>query len=414
MQKTSMGRFVPILLGTIFEYYDIALYGFLAIPFSRIFFCDQDPAVSLLETYGILALASLAKPLGALFFSHLGDKHGRKAALSYNLIGVGIPTFLIAILPGYDILGFWAPLFLLVLRTSQNFFLGGEFDGAALYIFEHSSRKHRCFTSSLLFLCFSLGTFLASSVVTFTLQDYMPSWSWRVAFLGGGILSFIIVYLRFFLQETPFFLDLKKDSFSPLPWSSFFKNIPAFLATLFIMGSVGGSFQFCFFFLGAHLTENLNLLSFLKISEATSLGLFFYTLSFLIGGVLGDILGPRNLFKLSACFLILLASFSLNLSFLKSHLPLVLGAGGIFLGFLSPTGYVLIMDLFPKQLRYRGLSVGHTLGNIIFAKNAPFLSQVLFQQTNLSIAPLFYFLFISSMTLLGLLIESRIVKRTFL
>ena len=193
MKIASMRRFFPILLGTIFEYYDVALYGFLAIPFSKLFFGALDPSVSLLETYGILALASLAKPLGALFFSHLGDKYGRKTALSYNLIGVGIPTLLIAVLPGYDVLGFWAPFCLLIFRTFQNFFLGGEFDGASLYIFEHTSPKRKCFTSSLLFLCFSLGTFLASSVVTFTLQEGMPSWSWRFAFLGGGILSLIIV-----------------------------------------------------------------------------------------------------------------------------------------------------------------------------------------------------------------------------
>lgn len=243
MTKTSIRRFVPILLGTVFEYYDVALYGFLAIPFSKIFFPTQDPSISLLETYGILMVASLAKPFGALFFSHLGDKYGRKIALSYNLIGVGIPTLLIAILPGYDLFGFWAPFCLLIFRTSQNFFLGGEFDGASLYIFEHTSPKRKCFTSSILFLCFSLGTFLASSVVTFTVQDSMPSWAWRLAFLGGGILSFIIVYLRSFLQETPIFQDFQKDPV-PLSWPLFFKNMPAFFATIFIMGSVGGTFQF--------------------------------------------------------------------------------------------------------------------------------------------------------------------------
>ncbi len=411
MKIASMRRFFPILLGTIFEYYDVALYGFLAIPFSKLFFGALDPSVSLLETYGILALASLAKPLGALFFSHLGDKYGRKTALSYNLIGVGIPTLLIAVLPGYDVLGFWAPFCLLIFRTFQNFFLGGEFDGASLYIFEHTSPKRKCFTSSLLFLCFSLGTFLASSVVTFTLQEGMPSWSWRFAFLGGGILSLIIVYLRSFLQETPLFLNLQKES-SPLSWRAFFKNMPAFFATLFIMGSVGGCFQFCFYFLGPHLTENLKLLPFLKVSEATSLGLLLYTLSFPLGGLLGDALGARRLLKISGCFLILLASFALNIPFLKNHLPIVLGASGILLGFLSPTAYVLIMDLFPKQMRYRGLSVGHTLANVIFAKNTPFLSQALFQQTGLSIAPLFYFLFLASMTLLGLLIESLKFKKT--
>lgn len=411
MKKLEIKRFIPIFLGTIFEYYDIALYGFLVVPFSQLFFPTHSASISLLETYGIFALSSLAKPIGALFFSHLGDKYGRRKALSYNLVGVGIPTILIAFLPGYDILGFWAPFLLLLCRACQNFFLGGEFDGAALYIFEHTPQKHKCFMSSLLFLCFSLGTSLASFMITLTAFEGMPSWSWRLTFVGGGILSFSVVYLRSFLQETPLFLENQKASFKKFSRPQILQNLPALLATFLIMGSVGGVFQFCFFFLGPHLTENLGLLSFLKTSEAISLGLLLYTLSFPLGGFLGDRLTPQYLFKLSAACLVILASCSLNLSFLKNHLSFTLGTVGILLGFLSPTAYILIIQSFQDHLRYRGLSLGHTLANVIFAKNTPLVSQVLFQQTRLPGAPLFYFLFLGCMTLLGLVIYSLIPQK---
>ena len=91
MQKRSSFFFVPVLLGTIFEYYDVALYAFFVISFSELFFPPQNEAIALLEAYGLLALSSLSKPLGALYFSHRGDKYGRKIALKNNLFGVGIP-----------------------------------------------------------------------------------------------------------------------------------------------------------------------------------------------------------------------------------------------------------------------------------------------------------------------------------
>ena len=218
MKKSK--HFAAALLGTIFEYYDFALYGFLAVPFSKLFFPSQDPTLSLLEAYGILAASSLSKPLGALIFSHLGDKYGRLKALSYNLIGVGVPTFIIACLPGYDVLGILAPLFLLICRIIQGIFLGGEFDGVALYVFEHLSSNRRCFANSILFLSTSLGGLSASLAVTLTTADIMPPWAWRIPFIFGGIFSLLIVYLRSNLKETPLFLETKALS----PTSDFHRD----------------------------------------------------------------------------------------------------------------------------------------------------------------------------------------------
>lgn len=411
MSPHRLRHFVPVLLGTIFEYYDVALFGFLAIPFSKTFFNATDPTVALLEAYAIFAISSCAKPLGALFFSHIGDKYGRKVALSHNLIGVGIPTLLIAGLPGYETLGILAPIFLLFFRFSQNFFLGGEFDGVSLYVFEHGSKKYPCFLSSILFLCVSLGTFLASSVVTLTALDFLQPWGWRLAFLGGSLLSFAIVYLRSSLKETPVFLE-KKPHEKKLPWRVIFKtNFPALLSTFLILGSVGGLNQFCFFFLGAHLTENLGFFPFFITSQATSLCLFLYTVGLPLGGLLGDVFGAHRVFKYAAWGTFFLTASCLSFFFLTQGLFFVFGAFGLLFGILSPPIYVVVMSLFPTEARYRGLSIGHALGNLIFAKNTPFFAQALFQQTALPFAPLFYFLFLAGMTLLGLLFESFIPKR---
>ncbi|GAB4166077.1 MAG: hypothetical protein Tsb006_5540 [Rickettsiaceae bacterium] len=92
-------------LGTIVEYYDYSLYGFSAGILAEKFFPGIDKVSSLMYVFAIYALSYLAKPVGSVFFSKIGDKYGRLICLRLTMVGIAVPTVIIGLLPDYNTIG---------------------------------------------------------------------------------------------------------------------------------------------------------------------------------------------------------------------------------------------------------------------------------------------------------------------
>src|ERR1700721_4637637 len=124
---------VAATVGTTIEWYDFFLYSTVTgLVFARLYFPHADPLVGTLEAFGVYAVGFLARPIGAAIFGHYGDRLGRKAALIATLLLMGIATFLVAFVPGYDHIGIWGAVILTVLRTLQGIGVGGEWGGSVL------------------------------------------------------------------------------------------------------------------------------------------------------------------------------------------------------------------------------------------------------------------------------------------
>ena len=136
-------------LGNFIEWFDYASYSYLATVLALVFFPGEDKMVATMMTFGVFALAFLVRPLGAIFWGNMGDKKGRKWALSTSILLMSGATFLIGCLPGYAMLGIGAPLLLLLLRMVQSFSASGEYAGAATFIAEYSPKEHRGFYCSM-------------------------------------------------------------------------------------------------------------------------------------------------------------------------------------------------------------------------------------------------------------------------
>ena len=141
--------FIISVLGTVLEYFEYAIYGFLAPILALHFFPAGDPAAALIKSFGVFAVGSLSKPIGALIFGQLGDTRGRRISLRYSMIGISIPTFIVGIMPGYAAWGWGAAILLVVCRMFQGMFMAGESDGVQVYVFEHFGQKHPCLASKL-------------------------------------------------------------------------------------------------------------------------------------------------------------------------------------------------------------------------------------------------------------------------
>ena len=204
-------NFFIALCGTVIEYYDYALYGFSAAIIAGHFFPQSDPTVALLQTFGVFATGSMAKPLGSLVFGRLGDRKGRKPTLSISMVGIAIPTTLIGLLPGYEQWGWISPFMLLLCRIFQGIFLAGEYDGVVIFVLEHIKKNRACFANSIIGVAAFSGIYLASVASSIVSSQSMPDWVWRVPFLIGGVLGMITLILRRYLNETEPFQQFQKS-----------------------------------------------------------------------------------------------------------------------------------------------------------------------------------------------------------
>ena len=121
--------------GTFLEYYDFSVYGYCAARISKEFFPSDNPTVSLLSTLAVFGLAFIVRPLGGLFFGHIGDRYGRKFSLVATVVLIGVACTAIGCLPTYDQIGIAAPIMLILCRILQGFSAGGEIGSAAPCIF---------------------------------------------------------------------------------------------------------------------------------------------------------------------------------------------------------------------------------------------------------------------------------------
>src|SRR5258705_10436104 len=130
-------------IGTAIEWYDFFLYSTITgLVFARVFFPRADPVVGTLEAFGVYAVGFLARPIGAAIFGHYGDRIGRNATLIATLLLMGIATFLVALVPGYDSIGIWGAVLLTVLRFIQGVGVGGEWGGSVLLSMEWARSHH--------------------------------------------------------------------------------------------------------------------------------------------------------------------------------------------------------------------------------------------------------------------------------
>ena len=127
------------IAGNVMEWYDFSVYGYFAAIIGRQFFPAGDPVSSLLAAFGVFAAGFLMRPLGSLLFGHVGDKSGRKLALTASVALMAVPTFLIGALPSYQQIGVWAPLLLVLMRLLQGLSVGGEYTTSSIFLVEGSA-----------------------------------------------------------------------------------------------------------------------------------------------------------------------------------------------------------------------------------------------------------------------------------
>ena len=193
-------------IGNVLEWYDFAIYGYFATAIGRQFFPHEDPVAQLLSAFGVFALGYLMRPVGGALIGHIGDRLGRRAALTLSVAAMAIPTFLIGLLPGYATLGLLAPIALTLLRMVQGLSVGGEYTSSMVFLVERAPEGRRGLMGALT-SCGACGGILLGSAVGAGCAAMMPtaaleSWGWRIPFLLGLVVGIAGYFLRRHVLDT--------------------------------------------------------------------------------------------------------------------------------------------------------------------------------------------------------------------
>ena len=361
------------IVGNILEYYDFMLFTFLISILSPLFFPAADPTNALLLGFTVFALGFLARPFGALLFGTLGDKWGRKKALSLSILFMAVPTAIMGLLPTYEQIGLLAPLALVLCRVLQGFAAGGEINGAAIFALEHTPLEKRSFWGSVLTSSAGLGALLATVVGALFTLSIFPDWAWRIPFILGGALGFVGYYIRKELLETPEFEAI--TPLNRLPLKEVLQNAKRpFVKAL----AVGALINVPFYAIVGYMNPVLHTKGLIEKSEmmlmnaALLVGVLFILP---VMGRLGDRLGYQRVMSTS-CWALIITSLIAFWVFSHGTIETILVAQIIFLasaeGYVGPSnGY--LNQLFPPQYRYTGVAFASCLGTAVFAGTTPLI-----------------------------------------
>jgi MHS family proline/betaine transporter-like MFS transporter len=377
---------------TIVEWYDFTLYLYFATVLARVFYGSGGQ--SLLITLGGFAIGYLLRPLGAVFFSRIGDRTGRRRMMLMSVAMMTAAMLATALLPTRSAIGPAAGWLLLTLRCVMGFSVGGEYTGVVAYLLEGAPAHRRGLITSSASAASEVGALLAVgiSALTVSLADPhdLQSWAWRIPFLVGAALAASVWVARSTMEESPEFLRQKQA-----------RTVPAEpLAYALAHHRPGILRGFCISALGS-ITYYVGITyvpAFLgsagSVSEAKALWLSTIAAVVVIAvtplvGWWSDRVGRRP-----ALILLCVASAALPVTMfglmasasearvLTGAIVLAAVAGGV-----SAVGAVATAEQFGGEARITGLALGATMATAVFGGLTPWAAQLLVERTGLAVAP---------------------------
>jgi MHS family proline/betaine transporter-like MFS transporter len=405
--RTAIGGTV---VGNLMEWYDVGVYGYLAVIIGRLFMPESvGSTAQTLFSLGVFAVTFVARPLGGVVLGQLGDRLGRQKVLVFTLIMMATSTFLIGVLPGYAVWGALAPIALVVLKLLQGFSTGGEYAGATTFITEYAPDKRRGFYSSLLdmgsYLGFAVGAALVSVLQITMGPDPMEGFGWRIPFLVALPLGLIAMWFRSHIEDTPAFKDAQAAAERKEEADEEAEGIAQPKGVRMLIATYWRELLVAFVLVCAANTAGYALTSYMPTYLTSTLGydevhgnlltlpvLVIMSLCIPLTGLLSDKIGRRKVLFIGSVSAIVLA--------VPAFLFMMHGAVwstllGLFLLSFPVAFYVAnlassLPALFHTSSRYGGMGISYNLAVAIFGGFAPFIMEALVAMTGSSLAPAFW------------------------
>jgi MFS transporter, MHS family, proline/betaine transporter len=392
------------IAGNVMEWYDFSVYGYFAAIIGRHFFPTSDRTTSLLAAFGVFAAGFFMRPLGSLLFGYIGDRKGRKTALTISVALMAVPTFLIGILPTYQQIGPLASSLLVLLRLLQGLSVGGEFTTSAIFLVEGSAARRRGFLGSFAPLGASGGTLLGSligaAVTTALSQSSIESWGWRVPFLVGIAVGLVGLYIRRSLVDDRLAQPATKSPISEAfrtEWKTILRLVG--LNTAFAVG----------FYMGfVYITTYIRQVDHFARSTALDINTIAMLVSLVLIpplGALSDRVGRKPILIAATAGMLVLAWPM----FWMLHHPNVWLALSAQIGFavlvacFGGTVPATMVELVPDRVRCTVLSVGYNAGMAVLGGLTPVVAVYTIKRSQNDLSPAFVLMAAAAVSLIVVL-----------
>lgn len=388
-------------IGNFVEWFDYASYAYLATIIAAVFFPNENPTTALLSTFTVFAISFILRPVGGIIWGTLGDRKGRRWALSWSILIMSGASFGIGLLPPWAVAGILAPIGLLLLRMIQGFSASGEYAGAASFLAEYAPAGRRGLYTCLVPASTATGLLAGSLLVTLlhqTLRDSaLESWGWRIPFLLAGPLGLIGRYIRVHLEDSPHFramtaLTERTHERRKAPLSELLTQHRWNLAVAFGVASLNAvAFYLILSYMPTYLSAELGVGE-SQAFLASTIALSVYIVSIFVMGYVSDHVGRRRMLLIASVLFVLLT------------VPLfaLLGTGGlvvivavqilfgIMLTVNDGTLATFLAEVFPTPVRYTGFALAFNSANALLGGTAPFVATWLIAVTGSTAAPAWY------------------------
>lgn len=375
--------------GQFVEFYDFVVYAYSAAVLAKLFFPSTDPVASVLSVFGVYAVGFFMRPLGGIVFGLLGDRIGRRKLLTTVILLMGGATMAIGLIPSYQQIGIMAPVLLILCRMVQGFSAAGETIGSNAFVAEHAPAGKRglyvAFTYS-----FSTVPSVAAALFVLLLTNVLgaesyESWGWRIAFLVGGPIALIGLYIRTKVDESPVF-EAAQTTAAHAPR----KRVSG--QSILHAVALASVSALAFYTLSGYMVTYLTSAAKMATGDAllsNGIALSVAVVFFWIGGALTDRFGrkPVILAAVGAAILLYLPAFWLiGLGTMPSALAGQLVIAVVFGLYWGGIG-VTIIELFPARNRVGAGTICWNMAFTVFGGTAPLISTWLIAQTGVLVAP---------------------------
>jgi MHS family proline/betaine transporter-like MFS transporter len=385
-------------IGNFMEWYDFGVYGYIATTIAQVFYPGNSvSAVHLIATFGTLAAAFVVRPIGGIIFGPLGDRIGRKRVLVITIALMTAATTGTGLLPGYDAIGIWAPILLVVGRVFQGLSTGGEYVGAMTFIVEQAPDRKRGMMVGFLPLG-NLAGFVAAGLVVTGLQAWLPShdmltWGWRVPLLLSAPLGLAAVLMRMRLKESPAYRDEGQQAAPADASGQYRRTIAEQWKPMLICAALVYTSNAADYMLTGYVPTYLKV--FVHIGHPAGLAMITATLTIVATllvfvAALSDRIGVKPIMR-TGCVLLIVASVPAFLLIRDSGGYLLIFVGVLLIGLMElcfdSTSPATMPALFPTNVRNGALAISYNVSISAFGGTTPLVAQALISGTGNRMAP---------------------------